>query len=74
MIIIAYILIKYLKTPRHGFSSLELNKKHLLENLQIESLVIAETFKNTATAPPPPNHDFQFGGGSGGGGGAGGEY
>ncbi len=73
LIVIAYGLIKYLKTPRHGFSSLESNKKYMLENLQIESLVIAKTFKGTGTAPPP-NHDFKFGGGSGGGGGAGGIY
>ena len=73
MIVIAYVLIRYLKTPRHGFTSLESSNKRLLENLHIESLIIAETFGGSAVAKAPPN-DFRFGGGSGGGGGAGGEY
>lgn len=73
MIFIAYVLIRYLKTPRHGFTSLERSHKHLLENLHIESLIIAETFGGSTVAKTPPN-DFQFGGGSGGGGGAGGQY
>ncbi|HET7002407.1 MAG TPA: hypothetical protein VFI33_13890 [Puia sp.] len=73
MIVIAYVLTRYLKTPRHGFTSLESTNKHLLENLHIESLIIAETFGGSTAAKAPPN-DFQFGGGSGGGGGAGGQY
>ena len=73
LISIAYGLIRYLKTPRHGFTSLESTKKHLLEKLNIESLVIAETFGGP-TAVKAATSDFQFGGGSGGGGGAGGQY
>ena len=73
MIAIAYGLIRYLKTSRHGFTSLESSNKHLLENLHIESLVIAETFGGPAVVKAPVK-DFQFGGGSGGGGGAGGQY
>ena len=73
MITIAYGLIRYLKTPRHGFTSLESSSKHLMEKLNIESLVIAETFAGP-TAAPAPSNDFQFGGGSGGGAGAGGQY
>jgi len=73
MITIAYGLIRYLKMPRHGFTSRESSSRHVLENLNIESLVIAETFAGPTTAPAPGN-DFKFGGGSGGGGGAGGQY
>jgi hypothetical protein len=73
MITIAYGLINYFKTPRHGFTSLESSNKHLLENLHLESLVIAETFGGPTPVKAPPS-DFQFGGGSGGGGGAGGQY
>lgn len=73
MIFIAYVLIRYLKTPRYGFTSMESNNKHLLENLHIESLIITETFGGSSVAKAPPN-DFQFGGGSGGGGGAGGQF
>jgi O-antigen/teichoic acid export membrane protein len=73
MIAIAYGLIRYLKTPRHGFTSQEASSKNLLENLHLESLVIAETFGGPSTVKAPSN-DFQFGGGSGGGGGAGGQF
>jgi len=73
MIAISYLLIRYLKTPRHGFTSQEASSKNVLENLHIESLIIAETFGGSTPVESPSN-DFQFGGGSGGGGGAGGEY
>ncbi len=73
MIVVAYGLIRYFKIPRHGFTSRENTTRHLLENLHIESLVIAETFAGAASVKVPSS-DFQFGGGSGGGGGAGGQY
>jgi hypothetical protein len=72
LIAVSYALIRYLKIPRHGFSSQETDDSHLLATLHIESLVIAETFAAPAASPAP--NDFQFGGGSGGGGGAGGQY
>jgi len=72
-IVVAYTLIRKLRTPLHGITSLESSDKHLLEKLNIESLLIAETFAGASTAPVA-NNDFQFGGGSGGGGGAGGQY
>jgi len=71
LIAVSYTLIKYLRIPRYGFTSEEVDEQHLLANLHIESLVIAETF---APAASPASNDFQFGGGSGGGGGAGGQY
>jgi hypothetical protein len=73
IISLIYGLIRYLKTPRQGFTSLENSNKHLPENLHIESLVIAETFGGPTSVKASSN-DFQFGGGSGGGGGAGGQY
>ena len=73
MIAIAYGLIRYLKTPRLGFTSQEGSSKNLLEKLHLESLVIAETFGGPSAVKAPSN-DFQFGGGSGGGGGAGGQF
>jgi hypothetical protein len=71
LIAVSYALIKYLRIPRHGFTGEETDDRHLLQNLHVESLIIAETLTTTA---PTPSNDFQFGGGSGGGGGAGGEY
>jgi hypothetical protein len=71
MIGIAYALIRYLKTPRHGFTADSAGERHAMEALQIESLVIAQTMSHAATPQPD---QYQFGGGSGGGGGASGEY
>jgi hypothetical protein len=71
LISIAYLLIRYLRTPRHGFTYAATDDRHLLQDLHLESLVIAETF---APTPSPADTDFRFGGGSGGGGGAGGQY
>jgi len=71
MIGIAYALIRYLKTPRHGFTEASSDERHAMEALQIESLVIAQTMSHAATPRPD---QFEFGGGSGGGGGASGDY
>lgn len=68
---VAYAFIRYLRFPRHGFTSEVTDDRHSIEGLHIESLVIAEAF---APAVSPEPTGFQFGGGSGGGGGAGGEY
>ena len=71
MIGIAYALIKYLHTPKYGFTSLEQTDKLFIDKLQIESLVIAQTF---SAASQPGTDGTQFGGGRGGGGGATGDY
>ena len=71
MIGIVYALIRYLKTPRHGFTAASSDEKHAMEALQIESLVIAQTMSHAATPRPD---QFEFGSGSGGGGGASGDY
>jgi hypothetical protein len=67
---ISYALIRWLKEPRYGFTSEELRPASAEAPIQIESLVIAETFSAPTAAPT----GTQFGGGSFGGGGAGGEF
>lgn len=69
---LAWALIRYLHTPKDGFTSEAADDPHLLESLHLESLIVTETFKDVA--PQPANPGVQFGGGSGGGGGAGGEF
>ncbi len=71
-IVLAYGLIKYLHQPRHGFTYQEQQDKNFMDKLQVESLVIAQTFSGPASAGPDTG--TQFGGGTGGGGGATGEF
>ena len=69
LLIISYGLMKWLHEPVHGFTSREVSSKNATDKLQIESLIIAQTFK-----PDSGTEGTQFGGGSTGGGGASGEY
>ena len=66
---IAYGLMKWLRKPVHGFTSNQLSSKNEPGKLQIESLIIAQTFKPGTDVP-----DTKFGGGNFGGGGASGDY
>jgi hypothetical protein len=68
-IAISYVLTKYLSQAKHGFTSAEIKSKTKEGIINIESLVIAETF-NQKTSEPTTT----FGGGSGGGAGASGEF
>jgi hypothetical protein len=68
MIVVAYFITKYLTPPRHGFTHAEPNDPQLAGLLQVESLIVAQTFHHTPT--PEADKHFDFGGGSGGGGGA----
>lgn len=68
MIVIAYFITKYLTPPKHGFTHAEPNDPKLAGLLQVESLIVAQTFHQTPT--PEPGKHFDFGGGSGGGAGA----
>ncbi len=70
LLILSYGLISYLKQPKFGFTYAELNKENKFEKLQIESLIIAETFGQQTK----PTETTKFGSGSFGGGGAGGEF
>lgn len=66
----AWALIKYLHTPKYGFTYKEADEASMADSMKIESLIIAQTFTPDQTQPPQNN----FGGGSGGGGGASGEF
>jgi uncharacterized membrane protein YgcG len=69
LLLIAYGLIKFLKEPKYGFTADEIKTDNPLAALQIESLIITETFSGQQASP-----DTKFGGGSFGGGGATGDY
>jgi len=64
---LVYAITKYLKHPKHGFTLEAPNQANLMDDLKIESLVVAQTFGHTQT---PQNDDAKFGGGKFGGGGA----
>jgi uncharacterized protein (DUF486 family) len=64
---IAYMLIKFFQKPKHGFTHKERNDAFFMDKLQVESLVIAQTFSGPQL---PTGTGTQFGGGTGGGGGA----
>ena len=68
---VAYGLIRYLRQPKHGFTHKEQNDGFFMDKLQVESLVIAQTFSGPSL---PADSGTQFGGGSGGGGGATGQF
>jgi len=69
LIAVSYALTKWLAQPKKGFTSAELSKKYVMGKMNIEALVIAETFGSHV-----PADDTKFGGGSFGGGGASGGY
>jgi hypothetical protein len=68
MIVIAYFITKYLTPPKHGFTHAEPNDPQLAGLLQLESLVVTQTFHQTKV--PEADKHFDFGGGSSGGAGA----
>ncbi|MDB5136462.1 MAG: hypothetical protein JWP37_3065 [Mucilaginibacter sp.] len=65
---IAYSVMKYLETPKHGFTYAEPDESHLMDHLKVESLIIAETFSTAPSAPT--DNGVKFGGGDFGGGGS----
>lgn len=68
MILLAYFVTKYLTPAKYGFTHAEPNDPNLNGLLNLESLIITETF-NRAT-PAEPEKGFEFGGGSAGGAGS----
>jgi uncharacterized membrane protein YgcG len=69
IIAISYLLIKYLRTPKRGFSfEKDGYNKNGLRN--VEALIIAQSFGKKEVE----SKGFEFGGGSSGGGGATGNY
>ncbi|WP_423149654.1 hypothetical protein [Rubrolithibacter danxiaensis] len=65
---ISYIVINYLRIPRNGFTSAETENPDLIDKLNVESLVISETFSKTGQGST--EESTLFGGGKFGGGGA----
>jgi hypothetical protein len=68
----AWYLIRYLHEPKHGFTSAATDDAHLLGDIPVEGLIMAESFRHVGA--PQPDQGTHFGGGTTGGGGAGGEY
>jgi len=67
LLLIAAMLIKYLKTPKKGFTYTQRSSRHWANNINLESLIVAQAAH--APAVPVPEVD-RFGGGSFGGGGS----
>jgi hypothetical protein len=61
----AYWVIRYLKTPKHGFTSEELQQDTIAGGINVESLIIA-----TSQLDAPQGTENKFGGGDFGGGGS----
>ena len=59
LISIAWAVTRYLRIPKYGFTLEQAAYAHLLDNLHIESLVLAETFSQQ-----PDTGATKFGGGS----------
>jgi len=72
MIVIAWVCIRYLKTPKHGvtFAANEHSEKHKVM-ADIAGIAISQVMSNH---PQPTKPDKQFGGGDFGGGGAGTDF
>jgi uncharacterized membrane protein YgcG len=67
---ICYMVMKYLKTPKHGFTYEDLEDGNFMDKLKVESLIVSETFSGTQ----PQGENTRFGGGDFGGGGASGNF
>jgi hypothetical protein len=65
-------ILKYLKTPKLGFTYAQRSRKHWVTNLNLESLVVAGVSSHTQSVPV--NTRDRFDGGSFGGAGASGEF
>lgn len=72
LLALSYAVIKYLKTPKHGLTYAEHNRNNLLDKLNVESIIIGETFSQMPAGPTGPQSPF--GGGSAGGGGSSGNF
>lgn len=69
---VVYLIMKYLKIPKHGFTYADLNEANIMDKLKIESLIVAQTFSHTPSAPA--DKGVKFGGGDFGGGGSSGGF
>ncbi|WP_316819478.1 hypothetical protein [Pedobacter gandavensis] len=67
---LSYAVMRYLKTPKHGFTAEELDDDQLLDQLKVESLIVSGTLGDGNSAP----EGSRMGGGTFGGGGASNDY
>lgn len=72
MILVAYGVTKYLTPAKHGFTHAEPNDPQVTGLLQLESLIVAQTYPQTPVAGQ--DQHFDFGGGSSGGAGSSGGW
>lgn len=72
LIIGSWAVIRYLRTPKHGFTSQAEDTTNLLENLPVASIVLSEVQPHSVATQQ--GTDVKFGGGTGGGGGADGSW
>ncbi len=70
LIVIAYGLTRYLKSPKYGFTNVDTGSTDAVAKSQVESLVVASTFNSK----PTDVGNINFGGGDFGGGGSSGEF
>ncbi|MGI4875784.1 MAG: hypothetical protein ACRYFX_31895 [Janthinobacterium lividum] len=69
LIALALVVLRYLRTPRHGFTTAPDDAQN--PHFNLESLLVAQT---AHVAAAPPEAGLQFGGGHSGGGGAEGRF
>ncbi len=72
LIIIVYAVARYLKTPKNGFTTANLNRNDVLDRLKAESFIVSDLSGHISEAPQAPANPF--GGGSFGGGGSSGDF
>lgn len=68
LLAVVFLVIKYLKFPKKGFTYADRNSKHWANNIHVESILVSSAASNI-----PPAHSAEssrFGGGSFGGGGS----
>ncbi|QJD94495.1 sugar porter family MFS transporter [Mucilaginibacter robiniae] len=68
LLALVYAVVRYLKTPKQGFTYAETATRNKMDQLKVESLLVAQTTPHTPHIPI--EHPDRFGGGSFGGGGS----
>ncbi|MES2428005.1 MAG: hypothetical protein V4560_13580 [Bacteroidota bacterium] len=71
LLVIAYTITRYLKTPKHRFTHIDIDNTAGSDNLKLEALFTAATLGHSKAAPTQTD---RFGGGNFGGGGTGGGF
>jgi hypothetical protein len=73
LLIIVYAVVRYLKTPKHGYTYAEQYLGNKADQINIESIITAATASQVPVNNPAPETS-RFGGGSFGGGGSGSNF